>query len=221
MTATADDTPDDAPDDGKESKQERRLRKEAERLSDSRPLESWERYRALGDHIDHLLDVVELADRKTRFALLILGTLNAANILIAVRADSLGADVLNQTFIRLYVTCYVLLSLYFFIYAIVALKPRMRQLRTGYSAAPADSRGLRMIDDILGQDVDHYYDSWRQAQIGQLNREMATHAYLLASITAEKFLAVNRVYVGLYILVILTAVLIAVIGLHLSFPTRV
>lgn len=49
-------------------------------------------------HVDHLLDVTELADRKTRFALVILGTLNAVNVLIAIRALAIDADGLNHTF---------------------------------------------------------------------------------------------------------------------------
>ena len=75
-----------------ESKAERRRRKDAERLLETRQLDPWERYRALSDHVDHLLDVTELADRKTRFALVILGALNAVNVLIAIRAPQLGAE---------------------------------------------------------------------------------------------------------------------------------
>src|SRR5215510_1984742 len=75
-----------------ESKAERRRRKDAERLLETRQLDPWERYRALADHVDHSLDITELADRKTRFALVILGALNAVNVLLAVRAPQLGAE---------------------------------------------------------------------------------------------------------------------------------
>jgi hypothetical protein len=54
---------------GSESKAERRLRKETERAAESTPLDPWERYRALNDLVDHMLDVIEMADRRTRFAL--------------------------------------------------------------------------------------------------------------------------------------------------------
>ena len=43
---------------GGESKAERRLRKQAEKAAESQPLEPWERYRALSDQLDHMLDVV-------------------------------------------------------------------------------------------------------------------------------------------------------------------
>jgi hypothetical protein len=65
---------------------------------------------------------------------------------------------------------HILLSLYFFAYAIVALKPRLRQRRR--HGRPAHGR-LRMVEDILDRDADAYYAEWQQAQIGELNREMA------------------------------------------------
>src|SRR5262245_59057585 len=93
-----------------ESKAERRRRKDAERLLETRPLDPWERYRALADHVDHLLDITELADRKTRFALVILGALNAVNVMIAIRAPQLGANAIDPTLFQSYITGYVLLS---------------------------------------------------------------------------------------------------------------
>jgi len=203
-----------------ESRADRRRRKDAERFVETRRLDPWERYRALSDHVDHLLDVTELADRKTRFALVILGALNAVNILVALRAPELGAGGLNPLFLQLYVAGYVLISLYFFVHAIVALRPRLgRMHRTGEARAEAGLPGLRLIDDILATKIDDYYALWQKAEVGQLDREMALHAYLLARANAEKFDAVRRVYQGLLILVGLTALLIAIIGLHVMAPS--
>jgi hypothetical protein len=202
-----------------DAKAERRRRKEAERFLDTRPLDPWERYRALSDHVDHLLDVTELADRKTRFALVILGALNAVNVLIAIRAPQVDADGLNHTFIQVYVAGYVLISLYFFVYAIMALKPRVgRMHRTGEARAEGRLPGLRLMDDILATDIDEYYDLWRTAEVGQLDREMALQAYLLARANSDKFRAVHRVFQGLLLLVGLTALLVAIIALHVVTP---
>ena len=176
-----------------ESKAERRRRKEAERLLETRPLDPWERYRALADHVDHLLDVTELADRKTRFALVILGALNAVNVLVAIRAPQLGADGLNHAFLQFYVTGYVLLSLYFFVFAIIALRPRSREM-IGAPVAREGAPGLRLLGDMLASDADAYYDTWRQAEVSQVNREMALQSHLLARTNAEKFQALRRVY---------------------------
>jgi hypothetical protein len=209
------------PDEGvpeRESKAERRLRKEAERLADSRPLEGWERYRALGDLVDHLTDIVELADRRTRFALLILAALNAVNLLIAVRADQLRLEGLSPSLLRVYLASYVLLSLYFFAYAIAALRPRLRQ--RGRSEQPGRGR-LRLVDDILDRSPDEYYAEWQQVQIGQLNREMSNHAHILARTNAVKYAALGRVYLGLVVLVVLTAIMVLTVGLHFIVMARV
>ena len=203
-----------------DAKAERKRRKDEERFTETRPLDPWERYRALSDHVDHLLDVTELADRKTRFALVILGALNAVNVLIAIRAPQIDADGLNHTFIQVYVAGYVLISLYFFVYAIMALRPRVgRMHRIGEKRSHGGLPGLRLMDDILATDIDDYYELWRTAEVGQLDREMALQAYLLARANAEKFQAVRRVFQGLLLLVGLTALLVAIIGLHVMAPT--
>jgi len=201
-----------------DAKAERKRLKDAERFSDTRPLDPWERYRALSDHVDHLLDVTELADRKTRFALVILGALNAVNVLIALRSPQVDAG-LNHTFIQVYVAGYVMISLFFFVYAIMALKPRVgRMHRVGEARAGGRLPGLRLMDDILATDIDEYYDLWRTAEVGQLDREMALQAYLLARANSDKFRAVHRVFQGLLLLVGLTAVLVAIIALHVISP---
>jgi hypothetical protein len=202
-----------------DARSERKRQKDAERYQESRPLDPWERYRALADHVDHLLDVTELADRKTRFALVILGALNAVNVLIAIRAPQIDADGLNHTFIQGYVAGYVIISLYFFVYAIMALRPRVgRMHRPGEARAAGRLPGLRLMDDILATDIDEYYDLWRTAEVGQLDREMALQAYLMARANSEKFRAVNRVYHGLLLLVGLTALLVVILALHVTAP---
>ena len=103
---------------GVESKAERRLRKEAERADENKPLDPWARYRALNDLVDHMLDVIEMADRRTRFALLLLGSLNAANLLIVASGESFGVSLVNPTLFRAYVGCYLLICLFFLVHAV-------------------------------------------------------------------------------------------------------
>ena len=52
-----------------------------------------------------------------------------------------------------------------------------------------------------------------QIEIGQLTRELAIEAYLLARIAHVKFRAMYQVYRGLRILVVLTAALVLVLTL--------
>jgi hypothetical protein len=199
-----------------ESKAERRRRKDAERLLETRQLDPWERYRALSDHVDHLLDITELADRKTRFALVILGALNAVNLLIAVRAPQLGADSLNPALMQSYITGYVLISLYAAVFAIVALRPRSQEMDG--AAVQCVPTGMKLLAGAPDTDADAYYDTWRQAELSQVNRELAMRSHLLARANSEKFQALRRVYHGLLVLVGLTALLALFIALHAMAP---
>jgi hypothetical protein len=195
-----------------ESKADRRRRKDAERLLETRLLDPWERYRALSDHVHHLLDVTELADRKTRFALLILGALNAVNLLIAVRAPELGADTLNPAVLQAYITGYVLLSLFAAIFAIRALRPRSQEMDG--ASEQCEPTGMSLLAATPNTDAEAYYETWRQAEVSQINRELAMRSHLLARANSEKFQALGRVYQSLMVLVALTAVLAILIGLH-------
>jgi hypothetical protein len=204
---------------GTESKAERRLRKEAERAAERKPFDSWERYRALNDLVDHMIDVIEMADRRTRFALLLLGTLNAANLLVVASGDVFGVSLVNVTVVRAYIGCYLLISLFFLVHAVNALKPRSRQMGLAADGAVgADLHGLRLVDDILKHRPEEYYELWRSASAGAINREMALQVHLLARTTAEKYAALRKVYIGIMILLGLTAAFLAVLGIHLFAP---
>ena len=205
-----------------ESKEERRLRKEAEKADESKPLAPWERYRALNDLVDHMLDVIEMADRRTRFALLLVGSLNAGNLLIAGSGQSLGVSLVNPTLVRAYIGCYLLISLFFLVHAVNALKPRARQMGLASEGAPASGlRGLRLVDDILKHPFDAFYEMWRTASAGEVNHELALQVHLLARTTAEKYAALRRVYAGIMLVIALTAIFLAVLGIHLFAPSLV
>jgi hypothetical protein len=187
---------------------EKRL-KQAEKFLDTRILDPWERYRALSDVLDAYVDMVELADRKTRFALIILGALNAAILFLVGRRDLLAAKVPSW-----FVMCAVLhigVSLFCFVQAIWALKPRTSSLvrKVPETAAGADGvLGLRFMATMTQAPADEYYRRWSQVQIGQLNRELAYHAQALAHVNAAKFRALGRLYMALLVLTFLTVAVV-------------
>lgn len=176
---------------------ERRQRKEMLRAADDRVLDPWERYRAVADHCDRLHDITELYDRKTRFALLILGTLNAMNVLLVTKGDV--KHVLHMPLVmNVYIGCYALLSIGLLWYAITALSP----------AASLSERVDGPLED--------YCDSWKRLQVGDLNRQLATASYKLAHTNALKLVAVTRLYGGLKLLAVLTAILIVALATGLA-----
>jgi hypothetical protein len=199
----------------------KRLRK-LERTLETRTLDPWERYRALTDVLDTYSELLEQADRKTRFALIIMGLLNAVNFLLVARPDVFGVTTASiGTGLAIYVALYAFLSLYFFSQAIEALRPRSARFFRDEAAvvpASATNRRLRAVAHVAAQSPEDFCDFWKDAQVGQLCREVAFAAQSLASINMEKYRALERVYTGLVALTGLTALLLTALaytGLHL------
>jgi hypothetical protein len=196
-----------------EAKAERRRAKDAERSLDARPMDPWERYRALGDHYKHVLDEAEQSDRKTRFALLILGSLNAVNVIVVTKGDIIGFSTQPGVALSLYLACYAILSLYLFVHAISALRPRQpRGADFPADMSPDAFPPLRVADAVLTQTPAEYNEHWREVPIGHVNRELAFMAYFTTRGNARKLRSLHRVYVGLYVLVGITAALLLVLG---------
>ena len=173
---------------------ERRRRKEMMRTAEDRVLDPWERYRAIADHCDRLHDVTELYDRKTRFALIILGTLNAMNVLLVSKGD-LAHLLQTPVLLTVYIGCYALLSVVLLWQAISALSP------AGAKAETVDGQ------------LDDYCESWKGMQVGELNRHLAAASYRLAQTNTVKLAAVARLFSGLKVLAVLTAILIVALAL--------
>ena len=191
-----------------QAKLERRRQRDAELGLETRQLQPWERYRALIDHYDSLQDEAEHSDKKTRFALLILGSLNAINLVIAMRGETIGLPPASGTPIAIYLACYALVSLGCCFFAITALKPRATS-KTDASYGSDSRRPLRFPQPVLAQTLDEYCENWRTAEVGPLTQEIASLVYHAARANADRFKALRRVYVGLYVLVALTGGLVA------------
>ena len=212
----------------KEKKEKKRLRKLQRALEDaSRPLGAWERYRALTDAFQMEQDLVDLADHKARFALLIMYTLNAVTFIIGTRNEALSLVPHSmRASLGLYIGLYSLLALYFFIQAIESLRPREAKPNVKYPGAVGLEDyplGVRFFTDVLARDVNAYRSVWRSIHVGQLNAEVALQVHALAKINRAKYTALGRLYRGLKILTILTAGLIttmALLALRAQDPTH-
>jgi uncharacterized protein YjiK len=193
------------------SKKARKLLKDA-----YRPLDSWERYRALTDVLDEAIDLVDLADHKARFALVILAAVNVAIFFVAGQFD-LTKAVPNalRPYLGAYLLIYVLFALYFFLQAIESLRPRKSQPQVPVAeTAPEDfPLGVRFYEDILRRDVEEYKRAWREVHIGQLNAELAVQAHALAVINKAKYAALRRLYQGLQIMTLMAVGLVAAAAL--------
>ena len=204
-------------------KDEAKLRKKEARLraESVRALDPWERYRALVDSLEEAQDLVELADRKARFALVIMGALNVTFFFLATRSDF--PDYLPQwlrPFLGFYLLVYAAVALFFFLEAIEALRPRRFRPHVPYPGEGGPDHypeGLRYYEDIVLRDLEAYRRAWRDVRFGQLNAELAVQSHVMARINLDKFRSLRRLYGGLRVLTILAGGLLAILALSMLF----
>lgn len=206
-------TPVVPPTDGQKKGPVKLSKKQKKLVKDShRQLDSWERYRALNDVLDEALDLVDLADHKARFAMIIMTAINAVIFLLGARTDvikDLPGGI--RPFMVVGFVLYVLTSLYFFFQAIESLRPRKSQPQvryTGESGLEEHPLGIRFYEDILCRDVEAYRRAWREVRIGQLNAELAVQAHALAEINRAKYGALGKLYRGLQIMILMGVILL-------------
>jgi hypothetical protein len=177
----------------------------------SRPLDPWERYRALTDAVEEGLDLAETADRKVRFALVVMAGLNLGLFAVITRPELLGlGDAPLGGWFGLYLLSYALAGVYFFLQAVEALRPRGSQPSPAASPAP---RGLRDPEEVLRHDVESYQQAWREVRFDRLNDELARRNLGLALVNQEKYAAVRRLYGGLRVLALMFGGLIVMAAL--------
>jgi hypothetical protein len=185
------------------------LRREMKRLADvNRPLDSWERYRALNDSLDEAYEQIDLGNREARFALILMGGLNAALIVLATRTDvpqSLTPFQRNWVFGLLLI--YVIVAVRFLLQAIEALRPGKFRPQLGTWPADAEDfpRGVRYYEDVIERNAEEHWRAWQEVRIAQLNAELAVQFHSLCQKNEHRHLAVRRLYAGLRLMTILLA----------------
>jgi hypothetical protein len=183
----------------------------------NRPPDAWERFRILLESIDQGRRLAEGADHKARYALVLLGVVNAALILLGTRPDFLeGAPPGLLVSLHALLIPYIGVGAAALWFAIDCLRPRM--LGTGHPTQPAEARqaaigtqplGLLTWESIVRRNLDTYRQDWNSVTLGQLNAEMVLIAHALANVNRAKFRAIRRMYLALLVVIALAAVLLA------------
>jgi len=193
---------------GDEKATRKRLKREAKVRRDAeRPPGSLERWRILMDVVDEGRRVVELADHKARYALVVMGALNAGVFLILSRAHLISElpSSLKPWLIGVLIV-YAGLSCLYVYHAIDCLRPRRLQ-DSGLLARSGRMRprGLLYWESIATYELEAYQNAWDSARMDQLNAEVVIIAHHLSLLIARKYRALGRLYHGLAILVVLAA----------------
>jgi uncharacterized protein YjiK len=196
---------------------EKRLKKERKLAEDAqRSLDAWERYRALVDALDEGHQLLEIADRKARFALVIMGALNVLTFLLATRTELIEFMPASwRSGLAIYLVLYALVAVYFFLEAIEALRPRRFNPHLEYPGTAGPEHfpmGLRYYEDVVTRDLEAHRRAWREVRFGHLNAELSVQTHIMARTNQDKYAALRRLYAGLRVMTLLAAGLITVIA---------
>lgn len=180
-------------------------------LGGARPLDDWERYRALNDAIDEAYDLIDVSNREARFALLLLGGLNAFIVIAASRSD-LAASLHPQA--RVWagwlLAVYALVAVFFLLEAIKALRPGKFRPDTGAwpTHSPDYPRRVRYFEDVVLRDVESHWRAWQDVQVEQLNAELAVQLHSLSQKNQATRNSLKRLYTGLRVMTLLITALL-------------
>lgn len=199
----------------KDKDKERDHKKKKKEKEEFRKADPWQRYKALLDTLKESQDLVDLADHKARFALMIMGALNAAILLVGTRSELLTRiPVQVRPWLYLYFGVYAAIAIYFLLQAIESLRPRSVPVlpRKGAVSEKDESLGLRFFADALRYDAPTYLKAWQSVRVSQLNAEISGQLHTIARINKAKYSAVAKLYVGLQAITVLTAGLLIALG---------
>ena len=175
----------------------KRLKWEAKQLDGSRALGAWELYRALNDALDEGHDQFDLSNRDARLALILMGGLNAALVILASQT-SLGAGLspLERQIEGGVIAVYALFAIAFLVEAIDALRPNQYRPKFGaWTAERADfPRGVRYYEDVVQRDTEAHWQAWRNITLQQLNAELAVQLHSLCLKNNARKVALRGLY---------------------------
>lgn len=194
---------------GQGRKLQKRLRQRHEVLSAS------EVGRNLWQAVNQGRRLIELADHKARYALVVMGVVNAGVFILATRSDHYAAMVPPpiRSWFPFLIFPFGIIALVFLVDAYNTLRPRPPTLPAeGIEGHDIDCRPVGVIfwDSFLTRSVEHYQRSWESVHAGQLNNELAAMAYSLGKGIQSKYRALNRLYIELLLIILLAGVLLAV-----------
>jgi len=209
-------------DNGSEAMTERIMRKRQkyarQRDAENGRLEPVLRYRSLIDTLKMEEGLLDLADKKARFALIIMSVLNAIAVILVVR----GGEILIpktgpwSVVIQCELVAYAAATVFYIVEAIDALRPRIDRaasVEVPDAVIPGASMRVLFHSDIVRRSREQYRGMWDQLRLDNLTAELADQLHIVSLMNVEKYAALYRLYQGVRILtgiVGLTLVTIAV-----------
>jgi hypothetical protein len=193
---------------------ERIRRRERKRVHDAeRRLEGWERYRALVDASDEAYELIDISNREARFALILMGALNAVALVLLTRSDVLSLLPARDRYwmVGLFVA-YIVMAVGFLMQAIEALRPgRFRPRIWDWNGVDDDRpAGVRYYEDVIKQSAAEHWKAWQEVRLTQLNAEIAVQVHSLSLKNHARHVAIRRLYGGLRLMALVLGALMIV-----------
>lgn len=187
-------------------------RRDVRRQDGGRVLDAWERYRALNDAMDEAYELMDMSNREARFALIVMGTLNAFVVIAASRTDFVEAlDARQRLWAASLLGIYAVTAVHFLFQAIEALRPGRFKPKLGDWSPGADDYPLRVryYEDVIQRDVRSHWQAWTDVQVTQLNAELAVQLHSMCLKANVKRVALGRLFAGLRIMTLMVTGLLA------------
>ncbi len=205
------------------SKEARRRERDSRRFdAESGRMTPELRYRALLSILRIETDFLDLADKKARFALVIMSALNAVAIVVVVRGGAAFAapgawGIALSAELALYGTA----TLYYIWQAIESLRPRGKVGRSpqGLPVDIAPGASMRVVFhvDIAQRERSEFRAIWDHLRLDNLNTELADQIHMVSRINVAKFDALGRLYVGVGVMTGLLTLLLPTAGAAQAF----
>lgn len=177
-----------------------------------RPLDAWERYRALNATMDEAYELIDLNNREGRFALILMSGLNAAVLVAGTRNDisSLLTASTRPLALAIFLV-YTIVALYYTLQAVDALRPGHFRPRLGSwpKDRPDYPKGVRYFEDVIARDAEGYWQAWCEVTMEQLNAELAVQIHSLCVKNNVKRIALRKLYSGLRLMTLLLSGIVA------------
>lgn len=198
-----------------------RLDKALRKLEEAKGLlDPSDRYRALVNAVKQAQDLIEMGDRKARFALVIMSVLNAVAVLLVARGGSsmLPTTGVWSVLLIAQVAVYVVVTLYFVSQAVSALRPRGVHPPPAHEmpaeVQPGASMRVLFHADVMARSRADYRAMWERLRMDNLTTELADQLYTLSMVNQRKYAALERLYFGVSVMTVLLGAMIGTLGLY-------
>jgi len=202
-------------------REERRVeRRRRRRLAETtEPLSIRERIRNQWEVLDLERRFLEALDQSVRYALIIFGVINTAAVLVLARGNVLsGGSGPTEWRVRLFVALYALLAFNTLRDALRSLRPPLSATAlTGIRAPralPQDGSETPVAVRVLPTGAsrpseEDYHGAWQRISGEELSRELSLASLALSGLGTSKLSVLHKLYSGVTLSLLLTAVLIA------------